>query len=196
MWSVPERLECEVLQKVRYINTLPLPFFLYYEVVKNVRWFIVFSTQCSSVTDRETDRIDVVYTALCCIISARRPSDASLSTVASDSSDVNNNDKSVEQIFDPTGMYYWCPPCSLDEVLLVKHCTSLACRWSLMFQHYFTQQSPGNDHLSLFHLRWRIWRHIFTDSLLNVIVRVQQTGHKWSGELYSPWGDATCRSSS
>jgi len=23
VWSMPERLECEVLQKVRYINTLP-----------------------------------------------------------------------------------------------------------------------------------------------------------------------------
>jgi len=28
VWSIPERLECEVpvLQKARYINTLPLPF--------------------------------------------------------------------------------------------------------------------------------------------------------------------------
>ena len=28
VWSVPERLECEVLQKVRYINTLTFTFYL------------------------------------------------------------------------------------------------------------------------------------------------------------------------
>jgi len=49
--------------------------------------------------------------------SARRASDASLSTA---SSDVNNNDKTVQLIFDPTGMHYWCPPYSLDQVLLVS----------------------------------------------------------------------------
>jgi len=27
VWSMPERLECEVLQKVRYINTLSFTFF-------------------------------------------------------------------------------------------------------------------------------------------------------------------------
>ena len=35
MWSVPERLECEVLQKVRYINTLTFTFFYLY-------WYPVF----------------------------------------------------------------------------------------------------------------------------------------------------------
>jgi len=29
MWSMPERLECEVLQKARYINTLNFTFYLY-----------------------------------------------------------------------------------------------------------------------------------------------------------------------
>jgi len=29
VWSVPERLECEVLQKVRYINILTFTFYLY-----------------------------------------------------------------------------------------------------------------------------------------------------------------------
>jgi len=28
VWSVPERLECEVLQKARYINTLTLPLYM------------------------------------------------------------------------------------------------------------------------------------------------------------------------
>ena len=28
VWSMPERLECEVLQKTRYINTLTFTFFL------------------------------------------------------------------------------------------------------------------------------------------------------------------------
>ena len=28
VWSMPERLECEVLQKARYINTLTFTFFL------------------------------------------------------------------------------------------------------------------------------------------------------------------------
>jgi len=29
VWSMPERLECEVLQKARYINTLTFTFYLY-----------------------------------------------------------------------------------------------------------------------------------------------------------------------
>jgi len=29
MWSMPERLECEVLHKARYINTLNFTFYLY-----------------------------------------------------------------------------------------------------------------------------------------------------------------------
>ena len=29
LWSMPERLECEVLQKARYINTLTFTFYLY-----------------------------------------------------------------------------------------------------------------------------------------------------------------------
>jgi len=28
VWSMPERLECEVLQKARYINTLAFTFYL------------------------------------------------------------------------------------------------------------------------------------------------------------------------
>ena len=28
VWSMPERLECEVLQKARYINTLTFTFFI------------------------------------------------------------------------------------------------------------------------------------------------------------------------
>ena len=30
VWSMPERLECEVLQKARYINTLTFTFTMYY----------------------------------------------------------------------------------------------------------------------------------------------------------------------
>jgi len=33
VWSMPERLESEVLQKVRYINTLTFYFYLLYRIV-------------------------------------------------------------------------------------------------------------------------------------------------------------------
>ena len=49
--------------------------------------------------------------------SDRQASDASSQSTVE--SDVNNNDDVVQQVFDPTGMYYWCPPRALDSVLLV-----------------------------------------------------------------------------
>jgi len=40
VWSMPERLECEVLQKARYINTLTFTFYLLAEKT----WLLGFST--------------------------------------------------------------------------------------------------------------------------------------------------------
>lgn len=53
--------------------------------------------------------------ALCA--SCRQENESTRSVESSATSDDNNN--TVQLIFDPTGMYYWCPPRSLDHVLLV-----------------------------------------------------------------------------
>ena len=36
VWSMPERLECEVLQKARYINTLTFTFYLYDKLRRSI----------------------------------------------------------------------------------------------------------------------------------------------------------------
>jgi len=40
VWSMPERLECEVLQKARYINTLSLLYLYLYISMNRVNWNI------------------------------------------------------------------------------------------------------------------------------------------------------------
>ena len=54
--------------------------------------------------------------------SSRRVSDVSRSMSDSRSNNNNNDDDDevVQQVFDPTGMHYWRPPRSLDEVVLVS----------------------------------------------------------------------------
>ena len=43
VWSMPERLECEVLQKARYINILTFTFTFYYLTIKRTWCFFILS---------------------------------------------------------------------------------------------------------------------------------------------------------